>query len=92
MTDPKPPRLNEHGREVWFKGAEGESGFAPIHRKGCMAFMLGFAWITFSAGIGVVMVVLWALADLPLPIAFITPFVVAAPGLLWLGKTVRRHS
>lgn len=92
MPDPERPRLNKHGLEIWFKEAEGESGYAPIHRKGCMAFILALVWITVSAGVGMWMVLLWAFADLPLVIAFLAPFVVAAPGLLWLGITVRRHS
>ena len=92
MSDPEPPRLNEHGNEIWFKEADGESGYAPVHRKGCIAFLLALAWITVSAGVGVLTVLLWAFADLPLLIAFLAPFVVAAPGLLLMARTVRRHS
>ncbi|WP_445192375.1 hypothetical protein ACT009_00045 [Sphingomonas sp. Tas61C01] len=92
MRDPKPPRLNKRGLEIWFREADGENGYAPVHRKGWIAFILGFAWVMFSGGIGMTMIVLWAFFDLPLPIAIISPFVIAAPGLLRLAKTVRRHS
>ena len=92
MSDAKAPQLNEDGQEIWFKAAGGENGFAPVHPKGWIAFMLGFAWVLFSGGFGMALIVLWAFFGLPLAIAIIAPFVIAAPGLLWSSKTVRRHS
>jgi hypothetical protein len=83
MPDPEPPRLNKHGQEIWFKQAESEGSYVADHPKG---------WIMVSAGVSAVMVVLWAFTDLPLLVAFVAPFVVAAPGLLWLAITVRHHS
>ncbi|WBH15871.1 hypothetical protein [Sphingomonas radiodurans] len=92
MPNREPPRLNRHGREIWFKEAGDENGYAPIHRKGWMAFVLGFVWIMVCAGISVSMVLLWAFFGVPLLIAFVVPFVVAVLGLLALAITVRRHS
>jgi len=92
MSDPEPPKLNKHGQEIWFKEAEGESGYAPVHRKGWITFILALVWICFSAGVSVLMVLLWAFSDLSVLVAFITPFIVAAAGLLLVAITVRRHS
>ena len=92
MPDREPPRHNRHGQEIWFKEAKGESGYAPIHRNGWIAVVLGIVWIIICAGVGVSMVLLWAFAGLPLLIAFTVPFVVAVPGMWALAITVRRHS
>lgn len=92
MSNREPPRFNRQGREIWFKEASGENGYAPIHHKGWMAFVVGFVWILICAGVSVSMILLWAFGGVPLSIALIVPFVVAVPGLLALAITVRRHS
>lgn len=94
MPDPEPPRLNAQGQEIWFKEADGESGYWPVHRKGWMVFLRLFAWIMLCGVLSMALISVSFFANSPILglVAVIAPFFLAAPVAWRHAKIVRRHS
>ena len=87
MPAQDPPGRNRQGREIWFVSRSGDGAYAPVHPKGCLAFVLAGLWIMVSGAIGFAAFAAWMR-----PAAFVLMFAVAVPGLLAMAITVYRHS